>query len=119
MQVAVVLCPYLLTTERSFDSPTASPHVPSLYARAYSVRIVSSAFRQASMLSKKRFVSTGWEPKTKTKSINFIAFLQVKAGRGFPKHTLDRLPLMKHGTIGITPRSMRQLDRHSPPQTSP
>jgi hypothetical protein len=25
------------------------------------------------MLSKKRLVSTGWEPKTKTKSIHFIA----------------------------------------------
>src|SRR6478752_2629500 len=73
MQVAVVLCPYLLTTEGSFDSPTAVPQVPWLYARAYSVRIVSSAFRQASRVSKRRFVSTGWVPKTKTKSIHFIA----------------------------------------------
>jgi hypothetical protein len=73
IQVAVVLCPNLLTTEGSFDSPTVVPQVPWLYARAYSVRIVSSAFKQESRVSKRRFVSTGWEPKTKTKSIHFIA----------------------------------------------
>src|SRR6476646_4807910 len=82
MQVAVVLCPYLLTTEGSFDSPTVVPQVPWLYARAYSVRMVSSAFRQASRVSKKRFVSTGWEPKTKTKSIHFIASSSAKAAEG-------------------------------------
>ena len=50
MPVAVVLCPKLLTTEGSFASPTAVPKCPWLYARAYSLRIVSSAFRQVSRL---------------------------------------------------------------------
>jgi hypothetical protein len=54
MPVAVVLCQKLLTTEGSFASPTAVPQVPWLYARAYSLRIVSSAFRQASRLSKRK-----------------------------------------------------------------
>jgi hypothetical protein len=41
----VVLCPNLLTTEGSFDSPKVVPQVSWLYARAYSVRIVSSALK--------------------------------------------------------------------------
>ena len=64
------------------------------------------------MLSKKRFVSTGWEPKTKTKSIHFIAFLlaerRVKVlalvGRPFcwavvPALTVHALARCYHGVL--------------------
>src|SRR5262245_11434751 len=71
-QVAVVLCPYLLTTEGSFDSPTAEPKCPGCKP-AHTQFALFLRLRHPSMLSKRRFVSTGWEPKTKTKSIHFIA----------------------------------------------
>ena len=70
----------LLTTEGSFASPTAVPQVPWLYARAYSLRIVSSAFRPHRGYRRERLVSTGWEPKTKKNSIHFIASSFQKAG---------------------------------------
>src|SRR5262245_27115381 len=70
-QVAVVLCPYLLTTEGSFDSPTAEPKCPGCKP-AHTQFALFLRLRHPSMLSKRRFVSTGWEPKTKTKSIHFI-----------------------------------------------
>jgi hypothetical protein len=56
------------------------------------------------MLSKRRFVSTGWEPKTKTKSIHFIAssFSNVRAVGRQPNAVLV-------GNPKKPPRSQRRL----------